>query len=128
RATRDKVERLVREYAQTIEPSGKIFKPNLKYQPSYAYDKTVIGLIDAWRYAEIDAALPTLARATDAAVPHLPGKAQDSLSPQGGAHESYTLSENQFIAWQAGAGARHLQMAQQYLYDSFFEPLAAGQN
>jgi DUF1680 family protein len=42
--------------------------------------------------------------------------------------ESYTISENLFLAFQRGAGARYKQLAIQYLDDTYYEPLSEGRN
>jgi DUF1680 family protein len=42
--------------------------------------------------------------------------------------ESYTISENLFIAYQAGAGNRYRELGRQYLDDEYYNPLAEGKN
>ena len=43
--------------------------------------------------------------------------------------EPYTLPENQFLAWQRGAGRRYRDLGVRYLADSWYwNPLAAGEN
>ena len=42
------------------------------------------------------------------------------------ADESYTISENLFLAYQHGAGKRYRSLGAQYLDDEYFDPLAAG--
>jgi uncharacterized protein len=42
--------------------------------------------------------------------------------------ESYTISENLFLAYQCGAGERYRQLGRQYLDDEYYNPLAEGQN
>jgi uncharacterized protein len=123
--TRDKVHRLLDLFSQTIEPAGKVFVgvPGVTQQPAYHYDKLVCGLVDAHQHAEYPAALSMLGRITEAVVPHLPGRV-----PEDGAHESYTIPENQFIAWERSGDEKYLKMARQYLYDAFFDPLARGEN
>ena len=71
--TRDKVERLVKGFGATVEPSGKFY---VDYRlPAYTFDKTCCGLIDAHEYVKDPNALPVLKRATEAVMPHLPEKA-----------------------------------------------------
>ena len=67
-ATRAKLLKLLDMYGPAI--SGK-FYTNFRF-PAYDYDKMVIGLVDAHRYANIPQALSLLDRTTDAAEPHLP--------------------------------------------------------
>jgi DUF1680 family protein len=42
--------------------------------------------------------------------------------------ESYTLPENQFLAWRATGDQRHLDLGRRLLYDEFFGALARGHN
>ena len=127
-ATQLKIQRLVDGYAMSSEPQGRLFQ--LTDDPNYLYDKLVCGLEDAYEFAGVKSALHLISSTTDSALPHLPGRAFDQLSPEGEKNgESYTLPENQFIAWQRGAGERHLQIARQYLADDvYFAPLARGVN
>jgi len=130
-ATRDKVLRLNRLYAQTI--SGDFYENNRF--PAYCYDKLVCGLIDSHQFAGDPNAFSILERTTDVALPHLPGHAvphdQKWRTNPGKGYtwdESYTISENLFIAYQRGAGERYRALGAQYLDDSFFDPLAEGRN
>jgi DUF1680 family protein len=131
-ATREKVLRLNRLYAQTI--SGDFYENNRF--PAYCYDKLVCGLIDSHQYAGDPEAFAILERTTDAALPHLPGHAvphdqvwRKNHPSKGYAwDESYTISENLFLAYQRGAGDRYRTLGAQYLDDSFFDPLAEGRN
>jgi len=125
--TRAKVHRLVNQLSDTIEPSGKLFGDStITKGAAYPYDKLVCGLIDAHRFTDHPFALKVLAALTAAATPHLPPEVPtDDLL---GAHESYTIPENQFIAWQLGGDPAHLRMAKAYIHHSFFDPLSQGQN
>ena len=133
-ATRAKVGRLVRLYAATIDPKGRFYRHNRF--PAYIYDKLVGGLVDARRLTGDESALATLARATDAALPHLPPHAiprnEHALPGEDFSEhawdESYTLPENQFAAWGVTGDARYRALAQRFLYDDFFAPLARGEN
>ncbi len=135
KATRAKVQRMVRGFAATVEPAGKFYLENRF--PSYIYDKLVCGLIDAHAYAEDEAALAVLAKATDAALPHLPPKATARQETPVLAHEdftrhcwdeSYTLPENLFLAARLSGDDRYLKLGKRFLYDEFFDALAAGEN
>jgi uncharacterized protein len=128
---RDKVVRLNRSYAQTI--SGDFYEKNRF--PAYCYDKLVCGLIDSHQYVGDPDAFSILERTTDIALPHLPGKAVEHgrrwrQNPAEGYawDESYTISENLFLAYQRGAGDRYRTLGTQYLDDEYYDPLAAGRN
>jgi len=130
-ATRDKVLRLNRLYAQTI--SGDFYEKNRF--PAYCYDKLVCGLIDSHQYVGDPEAYSILERTTNIALPHLPGKAVEHgrrwrANPAEGYtwDESYTVSENLFLAYQRGAGNRYRLLGTQYLDDEYYDPLADGQN
>jgi DUF1680 family protein len=130
-ATREKVLRLNRLYAQTI--SGDFYEKNRF--PAYCYDKLVCGLIDSHEYVGDPDAYAILELTTNTALPHLPGKAIEHgrrwrENPGEGYtwDESYTISENLFLAYQRGAGERYRSLAVQYLYDEYYDPLAEGRN
>ena len=42
--------------------------------------------------------------------------------------ESYTISENLFLAYQRGAGGRYRELGARYLDDEYYDPLAEGRN
>ena len=133
-ATRAKTERLVEGFAATIAPDGFCY-PSLKAStnfPAYNYDKYVVGLLDAYEFAGVTSALPTLARATQGAVRYLPPRALDrniDRPAQGADDESYTLAENQFYAYEVTGENLHLELAKKYLLNStYFEPLSRGEN
>ena len=128
-ATREKVIRLNRLYAQTI--SGDYYDKNRF--PTYCYDKLVCGLIDSHRYVGDPDAFSILERTTNAAVPHFPKHAVEhgkewrpNKDKSWTWDESYTISENLFLAYQRGAGERYRELGRQYLYDEYYDPLAEG--
>jgi uncharacterized protein len=126
-ATRSKVERLVTMFQDTVDPDGSLYKiisgtvPNL-------YNKLFGGVLDAYQFAGSNTGRDLLSKVTLAAIPHLPGRAIDKPAFSNSGQESYILPENQFIAWQLGAGSQYLDRARQYLNDAFFLPLARGEN
>lgn len=132
--TRAKVGRLVRGFAATIEPEGRFFR-HYRF-PAYTYDKLTQGLVEARRWANDGDALATLRRATRVALPYLPPRAlpRNEHARDGedfSEHawdESYTLPENQFLAWRASGDAQHRELARRFLYDEFFFALARGEN
>jgi len=127
-ATREKILRLNRLYAKTI--SGDFYDKNRF--PTYCYDKIVCGLIDSHKYAGDPEAFAILNRTTDVAAPHLPGRAiEHGVQWRSGNRddswtwdESYTISENLFLAYQRGAGERYKSLGKDYLDDSYYDPLA----
>jgi len=131
RPVREKVLRLNRLYAQTISPDFYI----KNRFPAYCYDKLVCGLIDSHKFAGDLEAFSILERSTDVAMPHLPGKAVDQGTYWRSGKdvswtwdESYTISENLFLAYQRGAGKRYRDLAVQYLYNDYYDALAEGRN
>jgi len=134
-ASRAKVGRLVRGYAATADPAGKFYVDNRF--PAYVYDKLVCGLIDAHTLAHDPDALKTLARATDVVAPFLPPRAQPHQETPLIDHEdytrhcwdeTYTMPENQFLAWRLTGNRRHLDLAKRFLFDEYFDPLSRGEN
>ena len=133
-ATRAKAERLVNGFAATIAPDGYCY-PSTKAStnfPAYNYDKYVVGLLDAYRFARVPAALPALHRATEGALRCMPPRALDRYQdahPTGGDDESYTLGENCFYAYEVTGEAQYLDMAKRYLLNAtYFDPLSRGEN
>ncbi len=137
--TRLKLERLLALYEPAI--SGR-FYTNFRF-PAYDYDKMVIGLIDAHRFADMGSARRLLERTTDAAERHLPPMALDRDEPQRrwrksiGENtsddytwdESYTLPENLYLAWERGAGERYRRLASRFLLNrTYFDPLSENKN
>jgi len=133
-AAKAKAQRLIGLYGQSLTADGGFYRHNRF--PAYTYDKLTAGLLDAHVQTGAAEAMPLLARTTDIALPYLPPRAQprDEHAKEGedftrhAWDESYTLAENQFLAWKAGAGDRHLGLAKRFLYDDFFLALARGQN
>ena len=130
-ATRDKVLRLNRLYAQTI--SGDYYDKNRF--PTYCYDKLVCGLIDSHKYVGDPDAFSILEQTTNTALPHFPKQAVEhgkdwrpNKDQSWTWDESYTISENLFLAYQRGAGERYRELARQYLYDEYYDPLSEGRN
>ncbi|HEY6338615.1 MAG TPA: beta-L-arabinofuranosidase domain-containing protein [Candidatus Sulfotelmatobacter sp.] len=129
--TREKVLRLNRLYAKTI---GGDFYENTRF-PAYTYDKLVCGLIDSHKYAADPDAFAILEETTKTAIPHLPKMAVEHgqrwrSNPDESYtwDESYTMSENLFLAYQRGAGERYRELGIQYLDDIYYDPLAEGRS
>jgi uncharacterized protein len=134
-ATRAKVKRLVRGYAEILDPGGRFFV-DLRY-PGYTYDKLVCGLIDAYSYAGDATALDVLSETTRAAMPHMADRALTSEEMHARPHkdetytwdETYTLAENLFLAYDRTGDRKYFDLGKRYLLDrGFFDPLAEGHN
>jgi len=131
--TQEKVQRLVRGFAETVTP--KFYEGYCL--PAYTFDKTNCGLIDAHEFAADPEALAVLNHATDAVLPFLPEKALTRAEQATRPHpniaftwdETYTLPENLYLAYKRGAGDRYRQLATRFLQDhDYFDPLAAREN
>ncbi len=131
-ATRERLLAWNRAYATTISP---LYYERHRF-PAYSYDKLVCGLMDSHVLAGDREAFSILKATTAAATPNLPGRAVERYwSWRSGKDESYTwdesytLPENLFRVYEAGAGRRYRAMAEAYLEDwAFFDPLARGEN
>jgi DUF1680 family protein len=133
--TRAKISRLVKGYGETLDPKAKFF---VDYRlPAYTYDKLSCGLIDAHEFAHDPMAMDVHARLTRAIVAYLPEKALSRQEQRSRPHkdssytwdETYTLSENLFLAYQRSGKTFYRDMGKQYLEDdAYFNPLAEGNN
>jgi DUF1680 family protein len=127
----DRIVGLNRAYAKTI--TGDFYENNRF--PAYCYDKFVCALMDSHQFAGDSDAFRILDQTTDVAMQHLPAKAVEHDHPwrkQTAApytwDESYTISENLFIAYQRGAGDRYKALGMQYLDDIYYDPLSEGRS
>ena len=134
-AARAKVQRIVALHAETLQPNGKFFRDN--HFPAYTYDKILLGLMDAHTLTRDPLAWNSMQRLTDTAAPWLPqyAIARDELcgQPRDPIHycidESYTLGENQFLAFKLTHDPRYLARGRRMLVNKqFFDPLSRGQN
>jgi len=132
--TQEKVQRLVRGYGETVEPSGKFY---VDYRlPGYTFDKTCCGLIDAHEFAADPIALDVLKRSTDAVLPHLPEKALSRAEQEARPHktiaytwdETYTLPENFFLAYQRSGDKRYRELGERFIYHEYYDALAENEN
>lgn len=132
--TQEKVHRLVRGFAETVEPTGKFY---VDYRlPGYTFDKTCCGLIDAHEFAKDPIALDVLKKSTEAAMPHLPEKALSRSEQEARPHktpayawdETYTLPENLFLAYQRSGDTRYRDLAVRFIYHEYYDALAENHN
>ncbi len=132
--TQEKVHRLVRAFAETVDRSGKFYVDY--HLPAYTYDKTSCGLIDAHEFAKCPDALDVHWRATEAVLPYLPEKALSRPEQRSRPHknvadtwdETYTLPENFFLAYQRSGSSRYRDLAVRFIEQDYFGPLAENQN
>jgi len=131
----DKIDRMIRGYAATLEPDGKFYQ-NYCF-PGYIYDKLSIGLTDAHVFAHHPAALEVLARTTEIVLPYLPPKAMPHqetplLGSEDYTHhvwdETYTMPENFYLAWQRTGNQSYFDLAQRFLFHEYFDPLSRDEN
>ncbi len=132
--TQAKVQRLVRAFGETVEPTGKFY---VDYRlPGYTFDKTCCGLIDAHEFAADPNALEVLKRATEAVLPHLPEKALSRAEQEARPHksiaytwdETYTLPENFFLAYQRSGDKRYKELGERFIYHEYYDALAENHN
>ena len=133
--TRAKINRLVKGYAETLDPKAKFF---VDYRlPAYTYDKLSCGLIDAHEFAHDPMAMDVHEKLTRAMKAYLPEKALSRQEQRSRPHkdtsytwdETYTLPENLFLAYQRSGKVFYRDMAKQYLEDdTYFGPLSKGNN
>ena len=131
--TRAKVNRLVRSYAETLDPKAKFF---IDYRlPAYTYDKLSCGLIDAHEFAHDPMAMDVHEKLTHAMVAYLPEKALSRQEQRSRPHkdtsytwdETYTLPENLFLAYQRSGKTFSLEIANMDLeVETKFNPLDHG--
>jgi uncharacterized protein len=134
RPTQEKIHRLVRGFAETVEPQGKFYVDY--HLPAYTYDKTSCGLIDAYQFAQDPDALEVHWRATQAVLPYLPEKALSRAEQRARPHksvadtwdETYTLPENFLLAYQRSGNSRYRDLAVRFIEEDYFGPLAEGKN
>jgi uncharacterized protein len=98
---------------------------------AYEFEKLVCGLVDLYQYGGVDAALPLLERATDAAVRSFDrtrALATNYLFQGGadrGTREWYTLPENLYRAYLLTGRELYKQFADEWLYHDYWAPFAA---
>lgn len=130
---RNRILRLNRLLAEAITP--QFF--DLTRFPAYTLDKLNCGLLDAHTLLDDPDALAIANKVRQCALPSLPPSAEDRDSPSTWRKdrdqswhwdESYTLPENLYLLYKAGAGSPFAAMARAYTLNSFFEPLARDRN
>src|SRR5690348_7178592 len=132
--TQEKVQRLVRGFAATVDPAGKFYDG---YRlPAYTYDKTSCGLIDAHEFAQDPIAMEVHWKATQAVLPHIPDHALSRYEQRSRGYtnvattwdETYTLPENLFLAYRRSGREDYRTLGTRYLEQIYFEPLSRNAN
>ncbi|MGA9885122.1 MAG: beta-L-arabinofuranosidase domain-containing protein [Candidatus Acidiferrales bacterium] len=132
--TQEKVNRLVRAFAATVDPAGKFYAG---YRlPAYTYDKTSCGLIDAHEFAKDPIAMDVHWKATQAVLSHLPDHALNRYEQRSRGYtdiattwdETYTLPENLFLAYRRSGNERYRELGTRYLEQNYFDPLSRNAN
>ena len=132
-ATQGKVKRLVEGFAATID-ADDYWYPSLKSSTScaaYTLDKVLIGMLDAYRFAGVSAALDVARRCIKGSMRYLPPRAYERFEAPKQAYydEPYTLPENLFYTYETTQEPAYREMAQHYLMDkTYFDPLSRGEN
>ena len=131
RAIAARVNGLHAELADAISPN--FF--DLTRFPAYTFDKLVCGLMDGHALLRDPEAFATLEKVRLASRPTLPGHAlpreiawRKNRDKSFTWDEIYILPENLYLVTAMGAGPAFHAMAQEYLLDSFYGPLAHNQN
>ena len=134
-ATRAKINRLVKGYAETLDSQAKFF---VDYRlPAYTYDKLSCGLIDAHEFAQDPMAMDVHEKLTRVITAYLPEKALSRAEQRARPHkdtsytwdETYTLPENLFLSYQRSGKSFYRDLAIRFLEDhTYFDPLAQGNN
>ena len=121
-------------HAQLAEAISPAFFDETRF-PAYTFDKLNCGLNDAHALLHDPRAFPALDTVRKAAMSTLPGYAlpreiawRKNRDKSFTWDEIYILPENLYLAYSMGAGPIYRAMAQDYLLDSFFKPLARNQN
>jgi DUF1680 family protein len=133
-ATKARLTSMVLGFQQINDPQGQFFVDNRFC--GYITEKLNCGFIDAYTYGQLPQAAEMLATLTTRALPYLPEKALSRAEQSARPHkdvsytwdETYTLSENYFLAWQRTGDSRYYDLGVRFLYNGFFKPLAAGDN
>jgi uncharacterized protein len=122
-ALRDKAARLMTGWAATVKPDGDC---GMRH---YAYDKLVCGLVDMHLYAGHPDAVPMLEKTTAWASRTLERQPK-IVDPGHNTHyyglpqEWYTLSENQYRAWQATGNTMFKEFAEVWHYPQYWNKFA----
>jgi len=127
-ACREKLDALIHEWGQCIEPDGYFFYTRQAGAAHYVYDKMVCGLLDAHLYADNPEALGYLTRITDWAEKNLDQSNQVKFKTIIGITEWYTLSENLYRAYLITGQTRYRDYAKSWEYWAYWGLYADGKD
>ncbi len=103
--------------------------------PAYLFDKLNCGLLDDHTLLQDPGAFEVLDKVRRCAEPNLPASALERDTYWRKERdfsytwdESYTLPENLYLLYAAGAGEPYRKLARRFLYSGFFDPLARNEN
>jgi DUF1680 family protein len=118
-ALRDKASYLLAEWAKTVKPDGDC---GMRH---YSYDKMVCGLVDLKLYADHPDAVPFLEKITDWASKTFEHEnmiviPNHNTMYYGKPQEWYTLSENQFRAYQLTGNPKFKNFGEVWLYHQYW--------
>ena len=122
-ALRDKASYLLAEWAKTVRPDGDC---GMRH---YSFDKMVCGLVDLKLYADHPYAVPLLEKTTDWASRTFEHEnmivvPSHNTMYYGKPQEWYTLSENQFRAYQLTGNPKFKNFAEIWLYHQYWNKFA----
>ena len=122
-ALRDKASYLLAEWAKTVRPDGDC---GMRH---YSFDKMVCGLVDLKLYADHPDAVPLLEKTTDWASRTFEHEnmivvPSHNTMYYGKPQEWYTLSENQFRAYQLTGNPKFKNFAEIWLYHQYWNKFA----
>jgi hypothetical protein len=132
-ATKAKVARLIKGFAETIASNGDPYASEVVTHrcPGYVMDKHAVGLLDATRLLRVPGCLDILRHAWSYVIKQLPAHAVEVEDPEinGEPDELYTLPENLYYAYEVSGEEHYRELARRFLFDDrYFDPLARGEN
>ncbi len=128
-----KTKRLTEGFIATIDADGYSYasvRASTAF-PAYMLDKNMIGMLDAYRLADITPALDAVKRMARGSMRYLPDRAleRDEMPKHAPYDEAYTLPENFLYAYELTGDQLMLDLAKQFLFNKrYYEPLSRGEN
>jgi uncharacterized protein len=123
-ACREKLDALIKEWSQCIEPDGYFYSTKPPSPPHYIYEKMVGGLLDAYHYGGNSYALARLDRITSWAEKNLDHSNPYVFNTLAGITEWYTLCENLYRAYLLTGQPRYRDYARTWEYTNYWNLFA----